>query len=110
MAIGSGVYADEKMTIMPIKPVPPIENPKNRLDVEHNIRQIQTVGLVDRWVDNRTIIVGDVTYVVAPNPRFYSKDQKLLVQGDITQGCTVGLRLNDSGEIYKMWKLAEAQQ
>jgi len=110
MFLTVGVYAEnEKIKHLSIKPVPAISDQKHRLTVEHNIKLIQIVGVVDRLLDDR-IIINDSIYRLTEDAVFFSKDQKELSKTDITVGSIVGLRLNDAGKIYKLWKLEEPQQ
>ncbi len=105
-----GVYAEgNNINYLPIKPVPAVEKNKHRVAVEHNIRLIQLSGVVER-ITAEDIDINDTRYRFSPDVVFFSKDQKTLDKTDITDGCIVGLRLDDNGEIYKLWKLEEPQQ
>jgi len=105
-----GVYAEgDKIDYLPIKPVPAVEKKNHRVNVEHNIRLIQISGVVER-IAAEEIDLNDSRYRFSSDVVFFSKDQKKLPKAEITEGCIVGLRLNDNGEIYKLWKLEEPQQ
>ena len=103
-------YAEDKIKHLPIKPVPAIEKPaKVRLDnIEHDIAEIQSIGMVDRIADDE-IVLGDKLFRFAPEAQIYSQNGARLSMTDIIEGHIVGWMLNEKGEITKLWKLAKPQ-
>lgn len=103
-------YAEDKMKHLPIKSVPAIEKPaKARLDnIEHNIAEIEATGMVDR-ITNDEVVINDTLFRFAPEAEIYSQNSERLSTTDIIQGHIVGWRLNEKGEIAKLWKLAKPE-
>ncbi len=104
-------YAEEKITFLPIKPVPTIEkqDEADKYKVEHNIDEVEASGMISRVAENMIVVNGRI-YQLASDVLFYSAEREPLSKKDIRAGNIVGWQVNAEGEINKLWKLADAPE
>ena len=106
--LGATAYAEEKITFLPIKPVPAIEkaNEADKYKIEHNINEIEYSGMIKRIAEN-LIVVNNRGYLLASDVEFYSAEREPIPKKEIRVGNIVGWQVNTEGEISKLWKLAD---
>lgn len=104
-------FAEEKITFLPINPVPEIEKQDEaaKYTIEHDINEAEASGMVQRIAEN-LIVVNNKTYLLASGVAFYSAEREPLARKDFEVGNIVGWQLNGKGEISKLWKLADDPQ
>ncbi len=106
--LAMATHAEDKITFLPIKPVPAIEKQSEaeKYKIEHNINEVEATGMIQRMAEN-IVVVNGRTYQLASNVAFYSAEREPLPRNEIRTGNIVGWQMNAKGEISKLWKLAD---
>lgn len=104
-------YAENKTTLLPIKPVPAIDkgDKTEKYTIEHGISEVQASGMISRISENE-IVINNALYRLAPDVVFYNEDHERIAKKEFRKGNVVGWRVNSKGAISKLWKLANAPE
>ena len=68
----------------------------------------QVATQIGAILDNDTIVLGDVTFKIAPGALFFAKDRKTQISlSAFKEGDGVGFSINSDGQIDEMWLSSE---
>lgn len=63
---------------------------------------------IDSISDQGVIVIGDMTFVIAPDAHFFARDAKTPISfSTFREGDWVEFSLNDSGQIDELWLSSE---